>query len=99
MEQEDAANEPATGLDSLPQHQALRLELLRIAADIAPKPSGGAKAEDVVAKAETLELYVMGPPKQPAAQAAVAGAEPERGAPEPDARQAGPRGRDSTADD
>jgi hypothetical protein len=49
---------------------ALRLHLLRIAAETAPRLTGGVRVEDVVARAKEMERYVLGvdftpaPPKE-----------------------------------
>jgi len=80
--QEDAA------LYGLSPQQALRLALLRIATDMAPRVTGGVKAEDVVERARMLELYVAGPP--PGNAAASGSAEPERGVPAPTATPEAP---------
>lgn len=65
----------------LPPQMEMRLRLLRIAADLAPRLTGGAKAEDVVARARVLELYVAGSPPGSEAQAPSGPAEPGTGAP------------------
>ena len=72
-------------LYGLSQSQALRLALLRIAADISPRLTGGVRAQDVVERARALELYVAGP-SSGSAQASEPAA-PETGSPvkEPDA--------------
>ena len=41
---------------------ALRVQLLRLAIDTLPRIGNGTKPEDVVARAQALELYVLGPP-------------------------------------
>jgi len=68
-------------LYGMPPEQAVRLALLRIAADISPRLTGGARAEEVVERARVLELYVAGP--SPGSADASGPADPERGAPEP----------------
>ncbi len=45
----------------LPPKVEMRLRLLRIAADISPRLTGGVRGEDVVERARVLELYVAGP--------------------------------------
>lgn len=77
---------PATarGMDA---RMALRLHLLRIAADISPRLTGGVRADEVVERARVLELYVAGSPPGSEAQAPSGLADPGTGAPEtaPDA--------------
>ena len=71
---------------------AMRLHLLRIAADTAPRLTGGVKVEEVVARARAMELYVLGlPPGSEGAEIGAASGEDgtERGAPEPAPQQAG----------
>ena len=65
----------------LSPEQAMRLALLRIAAELAPRLSMGARAEDVVARARVLEVYVASP--SPGSADASGPADPERGVPEP----------------
>jgi len=77
-------------LYGLPAAQALRLAVLRIAADLVPRLTGGAKAQDVVERARILELYVAGPP--PGSAEASGPADPERGAPEPTDSESHPEG-------
>lgn len=74
----DAEKDALYGLGTA---QALRLALLRIAADISPRPTGGAKAEDVVERARVLELYVAGPSSGSVVQAASEPPAPETGPP------------------
>lgn len=61
---------------------AVRLALLRIAAELAPRVTGGVRADDVVERARVMELYVLGPAagsgEQPSAEP-----DAERGAPPP----------------
>lgn len=73
----------------------IRLRLLRIAADLAPRISMGTKAEDVVARARVLELYVASP--SPGSTQVSGPADPERGAPEPAANPDDPPGADAGA--
>lgn len=61
--------------------QAVRLSCLRLAADIAPRLTGGVRAHEVIERARAFELYVAGPP--PGNAIASGPADPERGAPEP----------------
>lgn len=68
---------------------AMRLQLLRIAADISPRLTGGVRAYDVVERAREMELYVCGPEAGSGAQpSADPGA--ETGAPPPLAADAPP---------
>jgi hypothetical protein len=60
--------------------EAMRLHLLRIAADTAPRLTGGTRIEDVVERARVLELYVTSPPLGSAA--GVQHSEPETALPE-----------------
>jgi hypothetical protein len=64
----------------------MRLRLLRIAADISPRVTGGVRAQDVIERARAFEVYVAGPPlgSAPAlSQGDASGpADTERGAPE-----------------
>lgn len=59
--------------------QAVRLAVLRIAADLAPRITGGVRAEDVIERARKLELYVAGP--SPGSAQASGPADPGTGAP------------------
>jgi len=66
---------------------AMRLHLLRIAADMAPRLTGGVRADEVVERARVLELYVTGPSPGSEAKAPSEPPEPATGPPEtgPDA--------------
>ena len=89
---------PATALPLLvnargtPTSAAIRLHLLRIAADISPRLTGGVRAEEVVERARVLELYVAGPSPGSEAQAPSGLMDPERGAPEPTDSESPPEG-------
>lgn len=71
----------------LPAQTEMRLRLLRIAVDLAPRITGGVRAQDVVERARVLELYVAGPSPGSEAPASSGPADPGTGAPEtaPDA--------------
>lgn len=75
-------------LFSLPPGQAMRLALLRIAADTAPRLTGGQRIDDVVERARVLELYVTSAPP---------GSVSEQGTSEPAAPETAPpeRGQDA----
>lgn len=60
----------------------LRLRLLRIAADTAPRLTGGTKVDDVVERARVLELYVTSAPPGSVPEGASGTAAPETGPPE-----------------
>lgn len=74
---------------ALRNQRKLRVQLLRIAAEIAPRLTGGVRAEDVVERARIMELYVSGSPPGSAdagtdTPAETSGPEStERGVPEP----------------
>lgn len=78
---------PARGMDA---RMAMRLHVLRIAADISPRLTGGVRAEEVVERARVLELYVAGP--SPGSADASGPTDPERGAPEPTDSESHPAG-------
>lgn len=63
----------------IPPAELLRLHLLRIATDTAPRLTGGVRPEDVLERARAFELYVAGPP--PGSAAASGPAVPGTGAP------------------
>jgi hypothetical protein len=65
----------------MPPVQAMRLAVLRIAADLAPRVTGGVRAEDVLERARLLELYVAGPSPGSVAQAPSGPAAPETAPP------------------